>query len=151
VGALIDWRKTMRVINSFIDKKSGKQINPGDPLPPNISDERLRKLQRAGCIIIDGAPAQLLPDPPMAPAANAAAPAPKKRRSRKGNAAAAKEAAAPDGLFPGAGEGVSTAEGRETESGTAAASAAPVAGTDGGDSGAGAQLDDAGRAEGAEG
>jgi hypothetical protein len=38
------------VIRPFIDKKSGNRIEPGDPLPRGMTDDRLRRLIRIGCV-----------------------------------------------------------------------------------------------------
>lgn len=109
-----------RVIAPFIDSDSGKRINPGDQLPAGLTEDRQRKLLKAGCIVLEGE--------------TETKPAPKRIRKK----AAAKGAVASDTLFPVVGNPEGAADNADPDPES-------LAGGDGGDTGAGSEPDGDGR------
>jgi hypothetical protein len=115
------------VIAPFIDKRTSKRINAGDPLPDGMTEERLGKLVRAGCV-------QVIQSAPIAPIAPPAKP----KRTRK---TAAQRSAEAETLFPDIKSAEEIGPGTSYET---AADPEALAGGDGGDTGAGSELDGAG-------
>ena len=114
------------VIAPFIDKRTSKRINAGDPIPDGMTEERLGKLARAGCVR-------------FAEAYRAAAPAEKPKRTRKN---AAQRSAEAETLFPDIKSAEKIGPGTSYETAT---DPEELVGGDGGDTGAGSELDGSGR------